>query len=97
MIGPRRKAWASGRVGVLQWHVGFAIVYTHGMDTDVTAESRPLRWLHGEIKTPPFSAKARQEAGGILREIQDGRPVKFPPGGATADDWPALWSSARSG
>ena len=40
--------------------------------------SRPLRWLHGEIKTPPFSKEARREAGFLLRELQDGRPVKFP-------------------
>ncbi|TFH43207.1 MAG: type II toxin-antitoxin system RelE/ParE family toxin, partial [Lysobacterales bacterium] len=24
---------------------------------------KPLVWLHGEIKTPPFSAAARIEAG----------------------------------
>jgi phage-related protein len=40
--------------------------------------SRPLRWLHGEIKTPPFSAKARKEAGDILRYLQDGKSVKYP-------------------
>jgi phage-related protein len=39
---------------------------------------RPLLWLHGEIKTPPFSVEARREAGGLLRDLQDGEPVKFP-------------------
>jgi phage-related protein len=40
--------------------------------------SRPLRWLHGEIKTPPFTAEARQEAGSLLRDLQDRQPVKYP-------------------
>jgi hypothetical protein len=28
---------------------------------------KPLRWLAGEIKTPPFSTSARIEAGVLLR------------------------------
>lgn len=31
---------------------------------------KPLVWLHGEIKTPPFSAEARIEAGVLLRRLQ---------------------------
>jgi hypothetical protein len=27
---------------------------------------KPLAWLHGEIKTPPFSTEARIEAGVLL-------------------------------
>ena len=45
---------------------------------DDKPEPKRLAWLHGEIKTPPFSEEARREAGAILRELQDGRPVKFP-------------------
>jgi hypothetical protein len=33
---------------------------------------KPVVWLHGEVKTPPFSAKARQEAGMLLRLLQKG-------------------------
>lgn len=33
---------------------------------------KPLVWLHGEIKTPPFTAEARQEAGMLLRLLQQG-------------------------
>ena len=40
--------------------------------------SRPLRWLHGEIKTPPFSAKARKEAGDLLRILQRGLALGMP-------------------
>ena len=28
---------------------------------------RPLVWLHGEIRSPPFSTDARVEAGELLR------------------------------
>ncbi|WP_406694584.1 type II toxin-antitoxin system RelE/ParE family toxin [Singulisphaera sp. Ch08] len=34
-------------------------------------EPKPLAWLHGEIKTPPFSEAARIEAGLLLRRIQN--------------------------
>jgi hypothetical protein len=30
---------------------------------------KPLVWLRGEIKTPPFSAAARIEAGFLLRRL----------------------------
>jgi hypothetical protein len=33
---------------------------------------KPLVWLHGEIKTPPFSAESRLEAGFLLRRLQQG-------------------------
>ncbi len=30
---------------------------------------KPLIWLHGEIKTPPFSQEGRIEAGVLLRRL----------------------------
>lgn len=33
---------------------------------------KPLVWLKGEVKTPPFSAAARIEAGFLLRRLQQG-------------------------
>jgi len=39
---------------------------------------RPLVWLHGEIKTPPFSAAARVEAGVLLRRLQVGERLSLP-------------------
>ena len=39
---------------------------------------RPLVWLHGEIKTPPFSADARIEAGVLLRRLQVGESIPLP-------------------
>jgi phage-related protein len=36
-------------------------------------KEKPLAWLKGEIKTPPFSADARIEAGYLLRRLQGER------------------------
>lgn len=39
---------------------------------------KPLVWLHGEIRTPPFSPEARIEAGWLLRRLQDGENLGMP-------------------
>lgn len=39
---------------------------------------KPLVWLHGEIKTPPFTADGRQEAGKLLRLLQEGEQLSMP-------------------
>ena len=39
---------------------------------------KPLVWLHGEIKTPPFSKEARIEAGTLLRRLQQGENIGLP-------------------
>ena len=39
---------------------------------------KPLRWLHGEVKTPPFSSEARLEAGLLLRRLQQGEKLSLP-------------------
>lgn len=39
---------------------------------------RPLVWLHGAVKTPPFTAAARLEAGGLLRRLQRGDKMTLP-------------------
>jgi len=39
---------------------------------------KPLVWLHGEIKTPPFSRGARLEAGFLLRRLQKGENLGMP-------------------
>lgn len=41
-------------------------------------ERKPLAWLHGEIKTPPFSKAARIEAGKLLRRLQEGESLGMP-------------------
>ncbi len=42
------------------------------------AASKPLVWLHGEIKTPPFTVEGRQEAGMLLRLLQQGERLGMP-------------------
>lgn len=39
---------------------------------------KPLIWLHGEIRTPPFSAGARVETGTLLRLLQEGESLGMP-------------------
>ena len=41
-------------------------------------EDKPLVWLHGEVKTPPFSPTARLEAGFLLRRLQRGDRISMP-------------------
>ena len=42
------------------------------------SKDKPLLWLHGEVKTPPFSAEARFEAGILLRRLQTGETFGMP-------------------
>ena len=37
-----------------------------------------LVWLHGEVKTPPFSQAGRIEAGFLLRRLQAGENLGLP-------------------
>lgn len=39
---------------------------------------RPLVWLHGQVRTPPFSLLARVEAGVLLRRLQLGESLSLP-------------------
>ncbi len=44
----------------------------------MAGRNKPLVWLKGEIKTPPFSAAARLEAGLLLRQLQRGDKLSLP-------------------
>jgi phage-related protein len=39
---------------------------------------KPLVWLHGEVKSPPFAREARLEAGFLLRLLQQGQVLSLP-------------------
>ena len=39
---------------------------------------KPLVWLRGEVKSPPFSKEARIEAGLLLRRLQRGERLAMP-------------------
>lgn len=42
------------------------------------SDDREIVWLHGEIKTPPFSSEARIEVGFYLRKLQKGELLSMP-------------------
>lgn len=44
----------------------------------MSPKDKPLAWLHGEVKTPPFSKEARLEAGYLLRLLQRGDSIGMP-------------------
>jgi phage-related protein len=41
-------------------------------------DDKYLVWLHGEVKTPPFSSVARVEVGFLLRRLQQGDKLAMP-------------------
>ena len=41
-------------------------------------EDKPLVWLHGEVKTPPFSPGGRVEVGVLLRRLRRGESLGLP-------------------
>jgi phage-related protein len=44
----------------------------------VSPKDKPLVWLRGEVKTPPFTKAARIEAGFLLRQLQRGDFLGMP-------------------
>jgi phage-related protein len=44
----------------------------------MSPKDKPLVWMHGEVKTPPFSKLARLQAGFLLRLLQRGEKIAMP-------------------
>ena len=44
----------------------------------MSPQDKPLVWMHGEVKSPPFSKAARLRAGFLLRRLQRGEKVSLP-------------------
>lgn len=44
----------------------------------MSLKDKPIVWLHGVVKTPPFSAACRLEAGYLLRQLQRGEKLSLP-------------------
>jgi phage-related protein len=44
----------------------------------MNVNDKSLVWLHGEVKSPPFSRTARLEAGFLLRRLQRGDTLSMP-------------------
>jgi phage-related protein len=51
------------------------LTYHFNMDG---AKDKPLVWLHGEVKSPPFTSEARLEVGFLLRLLQQGESIGLP-------------------
>jgi phage-related protein len=41
-------------------------------------QEKPVRWISGAVKSPPFSFDARLEAGGLLGALQQGQALSLP-------------------
>ncbi len=46
--------------------------------SEMSYDDKPLVWLHGEVKSPPFSQAARLKAGFLLRKLQRGEVLTMP-------------------
>ena len=44
----------------------------------MSENDKPLVWIKGEVKSPPFSANARIKAGFLLRRLQKGDIIEMP-------------------
>ena len=44
----------------------------------MSPKHKPVVWLHGEVKSPPFSKEGRLEAGFLLRRLQRGDSLEMP-------------------
>ena len=44
----------------------------------MSPNDKPLVWLAGEVRTPPFSPEARVEAGFLLRRLQQSESISMP-------------------
>ncbi len=44
----------------------------------MAGQDKPVVWLAGEVKTPPFSKEGRIEVGFLLRRLQRGETLGLP-------------------
>lgn len=44
----------------------------------MNGNDKPLVWLKGQVKTPPFSKEARIDSGMLLRRLQRGESLGLP-------------------
>ncbi|HQY90669.1 MAG TPA: type II toxin-antitoxin system RelE/ParE family toxin [Caldilinea sp.] len=56
----------------------FDFYITSDIIQHMNGEDKPVVWLYGEVKTPPFSQAARLEAGLLLRRLQQGEKIGMP-------------------
>jgi hypothetical protein len=44
----------------------------------IAKQSKSLEWLHGEVKSPPFSLAVRLHTGDLIRKLQNGEMLPTP-------------------
>jgi len=44
----------------------------------MSPNDKDIVWLHGLVRTPPFSQQARLESGYLLRQLQQGTKLSMP-------------------
>ncbi|MBD3367139.1 MAG: type II toxin-antitoxin system RelE/ParE family toxin [Candidatus Eisenbacteria bacterium] len=44
----------------------------------MTADRKPVLWVHGELKSPPISSLARVQAGYLIGLLQEGVSLSMP-------------------
>jgi phage-related protein len=49
-----------------------------GTEEGARPQRKPVGWLYGQIKTPPFTEEGRKEAGELLRLLQEGERLGMP-------------------
>lgn len=49
-----------------------------GPEEGARPQRKPVGWLYGKIKTPPFTEEGRKEAGELLRLLQEGERLGMP-------------------
>jgi phage-related protein len=57
-------------------NLGFILFLEYNLEVNGT--DKPVIWLRGEIKTPPFTDGSRREIGALLRVVQDGETLGMP-------------------
>ena len=74
----RRAVGSTAQAGCRLSSIVRHVIFDIGTRTVAKASDKPLVWLHGEIKTPPFSEAGRLEAGFLLRRLQQGEKLSLP-------------------
>src|SRR5947208_9375498 len=77
-----QSATLKGKHGALSIDIMSYLTYSsrQGRTAQVSKSEagKPIVWLRGKVKTPPFSKKARIEAGYLLRLLQSGETLALP-------------------
>ena len=72
------RAWHGQLHPLVRLRSQLAICRKRHILCSMRVDDKPLVWLSGEVRTPPFSNEARIEAGFLLRRLQRGETLGMP-------------------